>query len=464
MIINAKDTKFLSSCYAKRKKDVFLPVFHSEYSLKTVMKSLCRIILVLMLLIPVQLWSQIEHPIVGTTVSSSDKSFTITLVGKKQNYLPTETLTQDRDIRSPKSVNIHPDGTKYYVNSLEGSKTVVYEMGSNTKLKVIMHEFTEADSLLWSEPSGLFPFTHYKTNLNTFKGKPVESAFSHDGRYLWVPYYRRSYDLNAQDPSAVAVIDTQTDSIVKLMETGPLPKMVAVSDDNCYVAITHWGNNTVGIINIDSDSPEDWYYEDCVTVQRKLNLNFSLTSSVNRDINSGLCLRGTAFTPDGRYLLVGCMAGKGGIAVIDLSDFSYLGNVYGMMSNLRHLVIRNGYIYLSINKEGYIQRIPLEQFYEAIDQLENGTVTLKGWENCKVAAGARTIDITPDGRYVVAACNFGSRLVVVDTESFKEIARIKADSYPVGLDISKDGHYVYTTSQGREGMGGNCVDIYRMDF
>ena len=127
-------------------------------------------------------------------------------------------------------------------------------------------------------------------------------------------------------------------------------------------------------------------------------------------------------------------------------------------------MIRNDYIYLSINKDGYVQRIPLELFYEAVDQMEEGKVLLKGWENCKVAAGARTIDITPDGRYVVAACNYGSRLVVVDTESFKEIARIKADSYPVGLDVSKDGHYVYTTSQGRDGFGGNCVDIYRMDF
>jgi DNA-binding beta-propeller fold protein YncE len=370
----------------------------------------------------------------------------------------------DKDIRSPKSVNIHPNGKKFYVNSLEGGKTVVYATGSNEKLKVIEHEFTEADSLLWSKPSGLYPFTHYKKNLNTFRGKPVESAFSHHGRYLWVPYYRRSYDINAQDPSAVAVIDTRTDSIVKLMETGPLPKMVAVSGDNRYVAITHWGNNTVGIINIEGKSPDEWYYEDCVTIQKKLILNYSLTASVNRDVNSGLCLRGTVFTPDGRYLLVGCMGGSGGIAVIDLQDFSYLGHVYGMMTNLRHLVIRNDMLYLSINKEGYIQRVSLNTFYEAIGQMENGKVTLKDWENCKVAAGARTIDITPDGRYVVAACNFSSRLVVVDTESFQEIARIKADSYPVGLDISKDGKFVYTTSQGRDGAGGNCVDIYQMDY
>ena len=409
-------------------------------------------------------WAQTEHPALGTQVSSADGSFTITLLSRKQNYSYAESATLDKDIRSPKSVNIHPNGKKFYVNSLEGGKTVVYATGSNEKLKVIEHEFTEADSLLWSKPSGLYPFTHYKKNLNTFRGKPVESAFSHHGRYLWVPYYRRSYDINAQDPSAVAVIDTRTDSIVKLMETGPLPKMVAVSGDNRYVAITHWGNNTVGIINIEGKTPDDWYYEDCVTIQKKLILNYSLTASVNRDVNSGLCLRGTVFTPDGRYLLVGCMGGSGGIAVIDLQDFSYLGHVYGMMTNLRHLVIRNDMLYLSINKEGYIQRVSLNTFYEAIGQMENGKVTLKDWENCKVAAGARTIDITPDGRYVVAACNFSSRLVVVDTESFQEIARIKADSYPVGLDISKDGKFVYTTSQGRDGAGGNCVDIYQMDY
>lgn len=418
----------------------------------------------LSLVLAMPVWAQTEHPALGTKVSSDDGSFTITLLSRKQNYSYAESATLDKDIHSPKSVNIHPNGEKFYVNSLEGGKTVVYATGTNEKLKVIEHQFTEADSLLWSEPSGLYPFTHYKKNLNTFRGKPVESAFSHNGRYLWVPYYRRSYDINAQDPSAVAVIDTQTDSIIKLMETGPLPKMVAVSGDNHHVAITHWGNNTVGIINIVSDSPDDWFYEDCVTVQKKLTLNFSLNASVNRDMNSGLCLRGTVFTPDGRYLLVGCMGGNGGIAVIDLIDFSYKGHVYGMKTNLRHLVIRNGYLYLSINKEGYIQRIPLETFYEAVDQMENQRVTLGDWENCKVAAGARTIDITPDGRYVVAACNFSSRLVVVDTESFQEIARIKADSYPVGLDISKDGKYVYTTSQGRDGAGGNCVDIYQMEY
>lgn len=400
----------------------------------------------------------------GDSEKSDDGLFTITLVSKKQYYDPSDTLTLDRDIRSPKSVNVHPDGSKYYVNSLEGARTVVYEVGTNKKLKVINHKFNNANATLWSKPSGLFEFTHYTTSLNSFYGKPVESTFSHEGRYLWVPYYRRSYDINAQDPSAVAVIDTKVDSIIRLMETGPLPKMIAVSPDNRYVAITHWGDNTVGLIDISGDSPSEWHYVSCVEVGKKLTLDFDLETPVNRDVNSGLCLRGTAFTPDSQYLLVGCMGGRGGVAVIDVACFTYLGTVYGMKSNLRHLVIRNDYLYLSINKSGYVQRASLDGFLDAVSSMKSRKARYTEWENCKVGAGARTIDITPDGRYIVAACNLGSCLDVIDALTMKKVVTIHTDPYPVGLVISKDGNYVYTTSQGRSKEGGNCLDIFKIEY
>ena len=78
--------------------------------------------------------AQFVHPPIGKTVSSEDGAFTITLVGKKQQYSAAEKDTWDTDVRSPKSVNIHPKGTKYYVNSLEACKTVVYEAGSNKSI------------------------------------------------------------------------------------------------------------------------------------------------------------------------------------------------------------------------------------------------------------------------------------------------------------------------------------------
>lgn len=404
----------------------------------------------------------VVHPAMNAKVTSTDGALTITLAGRKQNYASRPQNTRDIDILSPKSVNIHPSGKKFYVNSLEGGTTVVYDLRTSRKLKVIRHKWDKSHAGLWSTPSPLYPFTHYKTNLNTFMGKPVESTFSHGGRYLWVPYYRRSFDINAQDPSAIAVIDTETDNVVRLMDAGVLPKMIATSPDGRYIAVAHWGNNTVGLIDISSSNPRQWRHVACIDIDQRLNLNYSMTVPVDRDSGSGNALRGTGFTPDGRYLLVGCMGGNGGIAVIDVKSRTYLGKLFGMMPNVRHLVIKNNRLYLSVNRAGYVQSVPLDRIYKAIGSISGKRAVVDGWHNCKVAAGARTLELSPDGRYIFVACNTDSRLCVVDATTMKMIASVPADSYPVGLDISADGSLVFITSQGRQGNGGNCVDIFRI--
>ena len=279
-------------------------------------------------------------------------------------------------------------------------------------------------------------------------------------------YYRRSYDINAQDPSAVAVIDTERDSIIRLFETGPLPKMIATSDDGRFIAITHWGDNTVGVMDISSEDPLQWHYKCCLTVDYRLKLNYSLSTSVNRDVGSGYCLRGTVFTPDNRYLLVGCMGGSGGIAVIDTETGTYLGRLTGMMTNLRHLVIKGGYLYISICNKGYIQRIRLEDILEAIPEMPIGkTLQVNGWENCKVPAGARTLVLSPDGRYAFAACNSGRCLAIVDATTMTLAGTVPADPFPVGLDISEDGTLILMTSQAKPSIGGgNAVDIFEVEY
>ncbi len=402
------------------------------------------------------------HPKIGESIKFGDGKVEMKLESKLQNYTGGggSTPERDPDIASPKSVNIHPSGKKFYVNSLEGGKTIVYSLPDMKKLAVISHKFDEKDANLWAPESGLFKFRHYSKNLGTFMGKPVESEFSHNGRYLWVPYYRRSFDLNAQDPSAVAIIDTKEDKIVRLMEAGVLPKMIALSPDGKTMAITHWGDNTVGLIDVSSSDPKDWKYKANIAVGRQLFHNFSLTSPVNRDSNTGEALRGTVFTPDGRYLLVGCMSG-GGIAVIDVQEQKYLGKITGTRPNLRHLVIRDGKLYVSINASGYVERIALSEILKAISRLNGtGNVAVRGWENCKVAGGARTLELSPKGDYIFVACNSGSAVCVVDS-TMTMVGKIPADSYPVGLDISPDGKWLITTSQGRKGAGGgNCVDIF----
>ena len=404
------------------------------------------------------------HPKPGTQLDAD--SVTVTFTTRKQFYPGGPAETQDADVLSPKSVHIHPDGRKYYVNSLEGMRTVAFDFATGRKLKVIHHAFDSTHRDLWAPESGFFPFSYTYEEPSTFSGKPVESTFSHEGRYLWVPYYRRSYDINAQDPSAVAVIDTERDTIVRIFETGPLPKMIATSPDGTRIAVTHWGDNTVGVLDIKGDDINAWHYIASYTVDYKLKLNYSRTVPVNRDVGSGYCLRGTLFTPDGRYLLVGCMGSGGGIAVIDLVQERYLGRLLGMMPNLRHLILSEGFLYLSINNKGYVQRIPMRRIYDAIAQLQpdKKTAQVDGWEQCKVPAGARTIVASPDGRFIFAACNFSSKIAVVDTRTMTLAGTLDADSYPVGLDISQDGHWLFSTSQARPSGGGNAVDIFRIDY
>lgn len=413
--------------------------------------------------------SKAIHPQIGTSSAASDGSIKLTLIDQYQNF-DGSSQTYEPEICSPKSVNITPDEKKFYVNSLESATTVVFDFKSRKRIKVIKHVFKEGrDDALWAPASGLFTWRHYTdTHKNTFYGKPVESTFSHNGKYLWIPYYKRSFDINAQDPSAVAIIDTQADSIIRLMETGPLPKMICTSPDGKRIAISHWGNNTVGIINIASDSPTDWHYERLLVVDKELKLNFPLDHAVNRDNGSGYCLRGTAFTPDGKWLLVGCMGGGGGIAVIDMQNGKYVGRLIGMSSNVRHILIHKDWLYLSANIPGLIQRIKvstLESYAEQLSKSNASTLSCEGWETAKVGSGARTIVISPDGRFVFAACNNESKIYVVDTHTMQPTCTIDVDSYPVGMDISHDGHVLLVTSQGHEGIiSGNCVDVFQIDY
>ena len=410
----------------------------------------------------------VVHSRIGQTDQSDNGSVRLTLLHKFQSFSTAERETYDADVRSPKSVNIHPSGSKFYVNSLEGFKTVVYEMLTWRKLKVIDHTFDDRHQSLWAPASGLFPFTHYnaeRRSLNNFNGKPVEGTFSHGGRYFWVPYYRRSYDINAQDPSAMAVIDTRTDTIIRLFETGPLPKMVACSHDGRTIAVSHWGDNTVATLDISSDQPADWHYTQLYTVDYRLRLDFPLDQSVDRDNGSGYALRGTVFSPDDRYLLVGCMGGSGGIAVVDLQEQQYLGRLLGMRANVRHLVVVGDTLYLSSNAAGVIQRKALGELLDAARQMQGKTATVGGWEECQVMSGARTIELSPSGRFVFAACNGGSRLCVADTRQMRMVCSTAVDSYPVGLDISQDGAYVIVTSQGHSAAGGgNAVNIFSVEY
>jgi DNA-binding beta-propeller fold protein YncE len=368
-------------------------------------------------------------------------------------------------INSPKSAIYAQDGSKFYINSLEGYTTAVFDAKTLEKIKEIRHEFTHANNHLFKDNETTvfdYQYKQQKDNYNEFLGKPVESCLSHDGKYLWVTYYRRNWDPNAESPSAVAIIDTKTDQIVRVMPSGPLPKMIACSPDNKYIAVTHWGDNTVGLIDISSAQPMEFKYVSHIVIDHQVKTNF--TGNVDRDNNCSNCLRGTVFTDDEQHILVAKMGGNG-IAVIDLPTKKYIGTITGSYQNLRHIVLNNGYVYLSSNKFGAVQRAQLASVLKQPFD-EQQLINYKDWQTVMVGPGARTIDVTADGKYTFACVNNACKVVVIDNSKMEVIHEIKAEAFPVGMALSPDNKQLIVTSQGKDStpLSGNAVMIFEIEF
>ena len=392
----------------------------------------------------------------------------LTLAAKFQQYYaktkdPADHF--DRDVYSPKSVRSSMAVPKVYVNSLEGLSTLVYDPATLIKNGKIAHRFGRSNENLFIDDLNnvnwaLFPSNSKISSKKPFSGKPVEFAETHDGRYLWSSYYRRSYDLNAILPSAVAVIDTEKDEIVRVMSTGPLPKSLATSPDGKWLAVIHWGDNTIGFIDVSGENAGSFKHDSLVTVERKYTIKSNV--KVNRDKACGFCLRGGVFTPDSRYLFVGRMKG-GGIAVIDVEKKAYVGTVYGMKPTPRHLVLSPDGVtlYLSSNVSGYVSSYAVADLVKAAHE---GVNKLKALKEVSTGVGTRTIDLSPDGRFLFAAVKHASKIAVIDTEQMKIIMNVPVDSYPVGLDVSPDGKQLWVTSQGAKGYGGNSVNVFKLSI
>jgi DNA-binding beta-propeller fold protein YncE len=372
---------------------------------------------------------------------------------------------RDTDIYSPKSVRFSIDGSKFYVNSLEGGATLVYAWPSLEKIKTISHRFRAKDAALFFGETTVFDYAYFQSvsenEKNIFMGKPVESELSHAGRYLWVPYYRRDYDVSAQSPSALAIIDTESDEIVRVMPTGPLPKYLAASPDGKWMAVVQWGDNTVNFIDIRSNDYRDFKYVAQTSVENKLDI--STLAGVDRDHNCGFCLRGAIFTPDSQHLLVARMGG-GGIAGIEVKNFSYMGSLMNIADTPRHLVLSpdGKYMYVSSNVSGSVTKVNLAEAVGLLEGANGKRLYQKKWPTAVLGLGARTLEITNDGKWIFVALNSSLEVVMLDAETLKVVGRTPVDAYPVGLAISPTDPGVVITSQGVAGKGGNAVNIFRV--
>lgn len=349
---------------------------------------------------------------------------------------PYSATHRDAEIVSPKSVLFHPGGKKFYINALEAGKTLVYDARTLSKLATISHAFSSHSDLLPTTSTG-----------KAFYGKPVEGWFTHEGRYLWVTYYRWSDDASATRASGFAVVDTATDRIIRAYQTGNIPKFVTANADSTELAVTLWGENRIELYDI--RDPARAVKTGDIVVGPKV----SAALGSNRDATCGMCLRGTAYIPGTSWIAVARMSAGGGLSIVDAQSRKVLVDWPRMPATPRHLQVAGDSLYMSANVSGTVARITLSELKLAVADRRTPAV-----QSRKIGAGARTLKVM-DGQVYVALNE--SRKVAVLPLDFSAVKYLDAPAFPVGLDVHAGRLIV--TSQGHRGQGGHRVWVYDVE-
>jgi DNA-binding beta-propeller fold protein YncE len=392
----------------------------------------------------------------------------LTLVHRWQSYNSKPEFKNDhydQDIFSPKSVSFSETGDMAFVQSLEGAKTLFFKSDGSEKLSTVKHSFNQEDVENLTDKNATFSYKKDAKMFKGFTGKPVESLVTHEGKYLWTTYYRKNYDILGQLTSAVSIVDIKDQKVVRIMGTGPISKYIEKSPDKKWLAISNWGDNTVGLYDISSPSPAGFKEHQLLVVEKRHSLK-NLKS--NRDKDCGFCVRGLAFSHDSQYLLVTRMKG-GGITVFqktDKNNFEFLGTIMGMQPGPRdiHFSKEGTDVFIGCNSSGTIVKVPFKGIIDLFESNKKTKVdiTEKDFKYLKkfVGLGVRSFKVHPKFDYLFLTSNNGSEIIIVKSTDLSVLGRVPVDSYPVGLSISPDGKYLWVTSQGKESQGGNSVSVF----
>jgi YVTN family beta-propeller protein len=294
-----------------------------------------------------------------------------------------------KNVNNPKSVIISPNGRHAYVNNLEGMNTMIINTSNYEVVSVIEHT-----------------------------GKPVEFAFTSGGRYVWISYFRLlekgfprelGTERNYRYPSVVVVYDTASGRLEHRIDVGIIPKVLAVSPDERFVAVANWNSDDVSVIRTDE-------------------------MSVVKNIKVGLIPRGMEFTPDGEYLYV-CNFGSSTLSKINVLALDVELTIKNVGYKPRDIVItKDGrYAYFSCFGDGMMRKLDL-----STDEVIN---------KIKIGSEPRSICITRNNRYIFAV-NYESETVdLIDTETFTKVFSQATDHGSVGVALSPDMKFIWVTNQ-----------------
>jgi YVTN family beta-propeller protein len=239
------------------------------------------------------------------------------------------------------------------------------------------------------------------------KGAPVEAAFTHDGKHVYVSNYSM-YGKNfgpegkdvcspatAGDKSFLYRIDTKTFKIDQVIPVGAVPKYVAVTPDDSTVLVTNWCSWTVSVVNVKTAS---------------------LVATIPI---GGAYPRGIAISPDSKTAFIAVM-GAQRIVKVDLaservSTFAHTGN------GPRHILISpdGAYLYVTNNSSGTVSKVD--------------AATGKVLKTVATGDEPRSMAISGDGLAIYVVNYTSSTVSKLRTSDLGQIAKTATDSHPIGI-------------------------------
>lgn len=304
-------------------------------------------------------------------------------------------------INNPKSVVISPNGKHAYINNLEGMNTMIINTDNYQTESVIEHT-----------------------------GKPVEFGITLGGRFIWISYFRLLEEgfpknLGVESaysyPSVVVIYDTLEQRLVKRIDVGIIPKIIAVSPDEKLVFVANWNTDDISVISTDN-------YQ------------------VVKTIEVGAIPRGVEFTPDGKYAYV-CNFGGSTISKIDVASLEVINTIRDVGISPRDMVIssKGDFAYFSAYGDGYLRKLDLTTD-EIVDKI-------------KIGIQPRSVCMTNNNKYLFVVNYQNGTVEAIDLTEFKTIGEYDADIGAVGVALSPDNKYLWVTNQST-----GSVIVYRVNY
>ncbi|MDY6785842.1 MAG: YncE family protein [Cyanobacteriota bacterium] len=312
---------------------------------------------------------------------------------------------------SPKSV-VYSGRGRFFVQNMMYSHTITVYNQQYELIKTI------------SDAVDLSEYGHEEFP-GTYRGAPVEAAFSHGGQYGWVSNYQmygsgfgnpgsdRCSPQAQHDPSFLYRINTDTLNIEEAIKVGSVPKYVAATPDNRFVLATNWCSWDLSVVDVEQNKEI-------------------------RRIPLGAYPRGIAVDGNSSKAYVAVM-GSSNIAIVNLRDFSvrWMKNVGAGPRNL-NLSPDNRYLYASLNSEGTVAKIDLRAIDLTKDSNVSGNVA-----KVRTGSAPRSTVLSADGQFLYVVNYFSNTVSKVRTSDLKVVQSLPTDAHPIGITYDPETRQVW---------------------